>query len=478
MKKLLFSCLLALGVSANAQFSENFDAATTAPAGWSVINGGGASTFIFAAGAPGSTLSAPNSAQINYDAVAHDDFLVTPAITVTAGVNDRITYFVKNQDPAYVESYDVKISTVMPTTGADFTTFIKVNGPAPNAWTQVVLDLTPYVGQTIYVGFHATGTDMFRLLFDNVVNDTAPTVAPDCATLAAPANNAIEVDNTNTTLTWTAPTTGGAVSYYELYMDTTAGATTKIGNFVNPTATFSTATNNSLLANTKYYWRVVPVNSAGSATGCTTIYNFTTKAFVAEGCTTSPNGLYGALVPSTCNGTTAVTRTIAYAGEYSTVSVVAGNTYKFETLLKTGYYITLATNVAAPVVLTHGVGPLNYTATTTGLIRFYSHTDASCTGLTNSTTSHTRSVICLGVLAVSEKDKTAVSVYPNPFHDVLKISDVKGVKFVTISDVSGRQVKSMEPSTELNLSDLKTGLYLVNLKMEDGTVRSIKAIKK
>ena len=87
MKKLLFSCLLALGVSANAQFSENFDAATTAPAGWSVINGGGASTFIFAAGAPGSTLSAPNSAQINFDAVAHDDFLVTPAITVTAGVN-------------------------------------------------------------------------------------------------------------------------------------------------------------------------------------------------------------------------------------------------------------------------------------------------------------------------------------------------------------------------------------------------------
>ena len=102
MKKILLSCFLALGIGASAQFVENFDAGTTAPAGWTVINGGGPNTFIFNAGAPGSVLSSPNAAQINYDAVAHDDYLVTPAIAVTAGLNDRLTYFVKNQDPAYV----------------------------------------------------------------------------------------------------------------------------------------------------------------------------------------------------------------------------------------------------------------------------------------------------------------------------------------------------------------------------------------
>ncbi len=477
MKKLLLSCFLALGIAANAQFSENFDAGTAIPSGWTVINGGGPSTFIITPGAPGSVITAPNAAQINYDSVAHDDYLVTPAITVVAGVNDRLTYFVKNQDPNYVENYEVKISTTTATAAA-FTEFIKTDAPAPSAWTQVVLDLTPYLGQTIYVGFHATSADKFRLLFDNIANDTAPAVAPDCPTPATPANNTVDVDANNTTLTWTAPTTGGPVAYYELYMDTNPNPTTKIGNYINPSATFSAATSNPLVANTTYYWKVVAVNSVGAATNCDTVFTFKTKEFVAAGCTTAPNGLYGALVPSTCNGTTAVTRTLAYAGEYSTVSLVSGNTYKFEVLLKPGYYITIATNTTTPVVLTHGVGPILYTATSTGLVRFYVHTDATCTGATTSATSHTRSVTCMGVLAASENVKSDLSVYPNPFGDVLNISDVKNVKSVSVSDVAGREVKTLKPAAQLNLSELKAGLYIVTLKMEDGTSKSFKAIKK
>ncbi|WHF52938.1 T9SS type A sorting domain-containing protein [Chryseobacterium gotjawalense] len=36
----------------------------------------------------------------------------------------------------------------------------------------------------------------------------------------------------------------------------------------------------------------------------------------------------------------------------------------------------------------------------------------------------------------------------------------------------------MKPSAELNLSDLKTGMYIVTLNMEDGTVKTFKTIKK
>jgi hypothetical protein len=36
----------------------------------------------------------------------------------------------------------------------------------------------------------------------------------------------------------------------------------------------------------------------------------------------------------------------------------------------------------------------------------------------------------------------------------------------------------MKPSTELNLSYLKSGLYIVTLHNEDGTVNTVKAIKK
>ena len=81
-------------------------------------------------------------------------------------------------------------------------------------------------------------------------------------------------------------------------------------------------------------------------------------------------------------------------------------------------------------------------------------------------------------MATSNVIKSSVSIYPNPFQDVLKISEVKGVKSISVSDVSGRQVKNLKPSAELNLSDLKTGLYIVTLQMEDGTIQSFKAIKK
>ena len=78
----------------------------------------------------------------------------------------------------------------------------------------------------------------------------------------------------------------------------------------------------------------------------------------------------------------------------------------------------------------------------------------------------------------SNVDKDKIMVYPNPFLDVLNISDIKGVKSVSVSDVAGRQVKTMKALAQLNLSDLKTGLYIVTLHMEDGSVKSIKAIKK
>ncbi|MCG2793356.1 MAG: T9SS type A sorting domain-containing protein [Weeksellaceae bacterium] len=84
------------------------------------------------------------------------------------------------------------------------------------------------------------------------------------------------------------------------------------------------------------------------------------------------------------------------------------------------------------------------------------------------------------LLAVNDNltPKTALSLYPNPFTDVLNISDIKGVKSVSIHDMSGREVKTLAPSTELNVTNLKQGVYIVNLKMEDGSVKTFKAIKK
>ncbi|MPN46146.1 hypothetical protein SDC9_193729 [bioreactor metagenome] len=86
--------------------------------------------------------------------------------------------------------------------------------------------------------------------------------------------------------------------------------------------------------------------------------------------------------------------------------------------------------------------------------------------------------ITSSTMAVSTVNKDALTVYPNPFKDILRISDVKNVKSISISDVSGRQVKTLAPAAELNLSSLNSGLYMVTLHMNDGSVKTVKAIKK
>jgi hypothetical protein len=72
-----------------------------------------------------------------------------------------------------------------------------------------------------------------------------------------------------------------------------------------------------------------------------------------------------------------------------------------------------------------------------------------------------------------------VSVHPNPFKDLLYISDNREVKSVTVGDSSGRAVKTITGAVrELDLSTLNTGLYFVTIYFKDGSQSTVKAIKK
>jgi len=89
--------------------------------------------------------------------------------------------------------------------------------------------------------------------------------------------------------------------------------------------------------------------------------------------------------------------------------------------------------------------------------------------------------ITKGTLGTSEASETKddIEVYPNPFTDVVNISDIKNVKSISVFDVSGRLIKTIEkPSTELYLGELKSGIYLITLTMKDDLKQTIKAIKK
>lgn len=72
-----------------------------------------------------------------------------------------------------------------------------------------------------------------------------------------------------------------------------------------------------------------------------------------------------------------------------------------------------------------------------------------------------------------------VKIYPNPFTDVLNISEAENIHLVTITDMSGKLIKTIEsPSSVIHLQELRSGVYLLSLWKKDNTRQTIKIIKK
>ncbi|MGE4515000.1 MAG: T9SS type A sorting domain-containing protein, partial [Chryseobacterium sp.] len=86
-----------------------------------------------------------------------------------------------------------------------------------------------------------------------------------------------------------------------------------------------------------------------------------------------------------------------------------------------------------------------------------------------------------GTLGTSDvkSEKKNIKVYPNPFSDVVNISDAANVNSVSVSDVSGRLIRVIDnPGSSIHLGELRQGMYLLTLIMKDGSKQTIKTIKK
>lgn len=71
-------------------------------------------------------------------------------------------------------------------------------------------------------------------------------------------------------------------------------------------------------------------------------------------------------------------------------------------------------------------------------------------------------------------NEVALTVFPNPTTDYVNIETKGMIRHITIFDMTGRIVKQASPMTnnltQLNLSELKNGVYLVEVKSENGNV--------
>ncbi len=76
------------------------------------------------------------------------------------------------------------------------------------------------------------------------------------------------------------------------------------------------------------------------------------------------------------------------------------------------------------------------------------------------------------VLGVDEFDFSQITVYPNPANDVVKVQSTSGIKSVTVYDVQGRRIQttgSNSKNSEVNISELKAGIYFFSIETENGT---------
>jgi GH18 family chitinase len=95
---------------------------------------------------------------------------------------------------------------------------------------------------------------------DSPAPSPTPTL-PGCATIISPAGGSF-VTSTSVVLTWSAVT---GASTYDVYLGTSSSPTTPIATAVNGTSYTHTIPSTP---NVTYYWYVVPKNTAGSATSC------------------------------------------------------------------------------------------------------------------------------------------------------------------------------------------------------------------
>lgn len=528
MKKILFSCLLALGIGVNAQldFSQDFETALT---GFSHFGGGALNTTNFC--------SASSSGSLTYSST----------VTQTGWMADLLEvgdlYGQTNNGQALTVSFNYKKAAGL--TGTLYVMYALFNESSNNwtiytvgsgvALTSGAITTCANLSATIPAGtfdpnktygvgtwLQRSGTSTGALYIDDiVVKQAVVTNPPACTTFTNPTNGST-ISSGTVGFTW--PTVAEAATY-KVTIGTTAGGS----NIVNANM-IGNSLNVSLAANTTYYAKIVPTNNVGDAVGCqeisfmtnsnvghcgpltstaptaiapiksvtfgtatntsdptaTTIgsfpvhQDFTTTEFIVKDDVTS--------VPLTVLGTT---NGNAANGWAMSVFIDWNNDGDFDDAGES-YFNTTATMIRKAGVTDNPISLSGSVAIPAGTslgkkfmrVKYNFSGTAINTPLTTGCANMINGQVedytinYQSALAVSDVNKKSISVYPNPFKDILNISDVKGVKSISVNDVSGREVKSLIPAAELNLSSLKAGLYIVNLKMEDGTVKTIKAIKK
>lgn len=134
-------------------------------------------------------------------------------------------------------------------------------------------------------------------------------------------------------------------------------------------------------------------------------------------------------------------------------------------------------SISEPVATTIAAQTFNVPVTVEGDVKYFAIK-------VSTTTPHSAAwvdnVVLSPALAVNDIDAVKVSVYPNPVVNELNVSAQGTIKEVKIFSMNGQLVQAMKlnaGSGTVNMSGLKTGVYVAQIVTEKG-IQTIKVVKK
>ena len=404
---------------------------------------------------------------------------------------------------------------------------------SPNATPVPCTTVSGTIPATAFTGLAATVTPKFRISsvittgsdfhmgFDDVqISQTITCPPPVTPSLSNPTTS-------GATVSWTAATSAPGQGY-QIYYSTTSTAPTATTTPSVTGVTGTTATLSNLNSSTTYYVWVrsscsatdnSPWIAAGSiTTSCVTASVPYSINFDSTAAGSLPNCTSSVKVATTSGSWTVQATPTTPSGftgnvlRYSYSTTDPGNVWFFTNGLNlqggTKYYLSYryannSSTYAEKMKVAVGASATDAGMTTT-LNDHSNITGATINDVMNvEFTPATTGVYYFGFKAYSDADQyylylddievtatpklgtaeatasgTKMSVYPNPFGDVLNIAVDEDVRSVILVDASGKIVKRAANTKTISTADLQAGMYLIKVELKDGSVKTIKGIKK
>lgn len=209
---LLFTSLC--GFAQNTYYSEDFE--STDLSGWTATDsdGDGFNWDVLNAGGINAIFGNGSLVSFSYDdasqaALSPDNLVTSPAIDLTTATGESNLYLFFDQivNASYpADKYSVYITTSNDPADIAAATPILTVTPTNGTLANKFINITTFIGQTVYVSFrHYESIDQYYLILDNVV---IKSLANNDASLVSAKLNRYSLQNTDNTLTLTVKNTG------------------------------------------------------------------------------------------------------------------------------------------------------------------------------------------------------------------------------------------------------------------------------